>query len=818
MSRIPSITRHSANGCRMLKYVVVSLLLGLLPPHASLALDPHPAIASILAEVEESMLYDYVGQLSGEFPVLIGGEPYIITTRYTQSGDPIVKATQYVYEHMESLGLQASYQEWSGCMFNNDISGRNVVGEKTGTTLPGEIVLVTAHLDSMPSGIASHGADDNASGVAAVLAASDLLSRHNFQRTIRFVLTTGEEQGLCGSRAYAADAYANNDNIVAVCNLDMIAWDGDESPLVRLHIRVPGDPGYESDLAIADTFIDVVHAYGLDLDPVVSADSNSRSDQYPFWVFGFPAILAIEDDQGDFNPYYHTLDDGLSSLNIAFFANNVEATLGTIAHLAAIANSESEITVSGGGASVVRTAGIYGHPQAGYASLQVDSGADPYGVAVLTFSQDGIVVGEAAIPPSPPTTSARIFIDYRSGADAVPGLSEAGSIDVNTGIAVVNSGLEPAGITYTLRDIDGKSMTSGDGTIAAGRYFASFIDQLRERAGASNFRLPGDFPVRVQFGSLEISSSQPVSVLALRGTVNQRGEFLMTTTPVADLTRPHASGPLYFPQFVDGGGYTTSLVLLNTSGAVQSGILEIMDPEGEPLVVGRAGGTADSSFPYSIQPGGAFRFQTDGFPSEARAGWVRVTPEPGSSTPTGSGVFGYNPGAILVSESGIPSAAPTTRARIYVDLSRRRNTGLAIANANDSAAEIALNAFERDGATPAGNSVESLRLPANGHMAAFADQFVSGLPEGFTGVLDISSPEPFAALTLRSLNNERNEFLMTTFPVADANAAAPSPIVFPQVVRGGGYATEFILISPGGASGATLHYFDENGAPAEFGE
>jgi hypothetical protein len=37
-------------------------------------------------------------------------------------------------------------------------------------------------------------------------------------------------------------------------------------------------------------------------------------------------------------------------------------------------------------------------------------------------------------------------------------------------------------------------------------------------------------------------------------------------------------------------------------------------------------------------------------------------------------------------------------------------------------------------------------------------------------------------------------------------------------VRGGGYATEFILISPGGASGATLQYFDENGAPAEFGE
>jgi hypothetical protein len=89
------------------------------------------------------------------------------------------------------------------------------------------------------------------------------------------------------------------------------------------------------------------------------------------------------------------------------------------------------------------------------------------------------------------------------------------------------------------------------------------------------------------------------------------------------------------------------------------------------------------------------------------------------------------------------------------------------------------------------------------------------LPDGFRGVLDISSATPFAALTTRSLINERYDFLMTTFPIADANQAAPSPVVFPQVVDGGGYVTEFILIGAGEAVKTTPSFYDETGAPAD---
>jgi hypothetical protein len=55
-------------------------------------------------------------------------------------------------------------------------------------------------------------------------------------------------------------------------------------------------------------------------------------------------------------------------------------------------------------------------------------------------------------------------------------------------------------------------------------------------------------------------------------------------------------------------------------------------------------------------------------------------PDAGTATPAGAGMFGYNPGNVLVTESGIPAAASTTHARVYVDLSEGHNTGLAIAN------------------------------------------------------------------------------------------------------------------------------------------
>jgi len=473
--------------------------------------------------------------------------------------------------------------------------------------------------------------------------------------------------------------------------------------------------------------------------------------------------------------------------------------------------------LSAGGAIECETIGAPAATRAGYAKLAVNSGAAPYGTAVFSYRQNGITVTEAGVAASPPTIAARIFIDYRSGVEAVPGRSDSGAIDIYTGIAIVNYGSGSANVTYTLRDQNGIPLSLGHGTLPAGEHFAKFINQLQDVA--SDFLLPSNFQSVARFGSLQIDSDQPISVLAMRMTINQRGEAIFTTTPIADLSQPASYSPTYFADFADGSGYTTSVVLLNTTNAIETGTLQVRDKNGVPLVVNQVGGTADSLFRYSILPGGAFHFQTDGAAEDSiKIGWVQLTPDDSTSVPAGTAVFSYNPGSILVSETGIPAVSSTNHARVYVDLAGNHDTGLAIANINDTAASIRINAFETDGVTEVGISQGTLELYANGQDAEFADTLISDLPAGFKGVLDISSATPFAALTMRSLLNERNDFLMTTFPVADMNRAAPSPIVFPQVADGGGYFTEFIFISAGEAADTILSYHDDSGALVDLGQ
>src|SRR5512143_1420257 len=68
-----------------------------------------PRVASMMAQVVTTTVYNYDAQLSGEVATLIGGTPYTLTTRNTNSGTPIQKATQFVYEHVQQHGLTASY-------------------------------------------------------------------------------------------------------------------------------------------------------------------------------------------------------------------------------------------------------------------------------------------------------------------------------------------------------------------------------------------------------------------------------------------------------------------------------------------------------------------------------------------------------------------------------------------------------------------------------------------------------------------------------------------------------------------------------------
>jgi Zn-dependent M28 family amino/carboxypeptidase len=289
-------------------------------------------VAHMIGEVRQSDVYSYAGYLSGVFPVSVGGQPFTLQTRNMYYNLSITKATQYVYEFMQTQGLTVNYHEWYDA--GENLSGRNVIGVLTSTVRPGEIVLITAHLDDMPEKSVAPGADDNASGSVAVMMAAARMAGHQFQRTVRFVFLTGEEQGLLGSYAYATAAKARGDNIVAVYNMDMIGWDANQDGIMALETRYKSDPGYPSDLAIASVFTQVVNTYGVTgLHPFVDACNDQWVDSASFWDAGFPSVTAIEDwEEG--NPYYHTSNDTLATLNLSFFTSFVKASVGTVAHLA----------------------------------------------------------------------------------------------------------------------------------------------------------------------------------------------------------------------------------------------------------------------------------------------------------------------------------------------------------------------------------------------------------------------------------------------------------------------------------------------------
>ena len=296
----------------------------------------NPLIAAILTSIQPNTVSNLTSQLSGEEPASIGGSNYTILTRHTLSGEPSQKANQFAFEHLSQLGLTTTYAPWT----SHGISNQNIVAILPGHTASNEIILITAHIDDMPPGPRAPGADDNGSGTIGVLLAAEYLANLRLQRTVRFVLFTGEEQGLYGSAVYAQQARDASNNIQGVVNMDMISWHTTGTdPVVELHTRSNSFLGYSNDLFIANIYSNVTIDYGLNgiIWPTVVADGEWASDHSRFWIQGYPAILAIENTgHGFFNPYYHTTNDILSRLDLAYYTANIKAALGTVATLATI--------------------------------------------------------------------------------------------------------------------------------------------------------------------------------------------------------------------------------------------------------------------------------------------------------------------------------------------------------------------------------------------------------------------------------------------------------------------------------------------------
>jgi hypothetical protein len=93
----------------------------------------------------------------------------------------------------------------------------------------------------------------------------------------------------------------------------------------------------------------------------------------------------------------------------------------------------------------------------------------------------------------------------------------------------------------------------------------------------------GSLPLPFQ-GVLRASSTASISVMGLRGRYNERGDFLMTTTPPANESAPASISPLFIPHLADGGGFTTQFVLFSgTAGPSSSGTLQFFAQSGSGL-------------------------------------------------------------------------------------------------------------------------------------------------------------------------------------------------------------------------------------------
>lgn len=308
-----------------------------LVPSAVLAADP--LVWEMVGRVNSTTVNTYNGNLSGEWPVTVDGQPFTFTTRYTYATNFINKATRYVRDHLLSRGLAADYDYY----YINGSQYRNVIGTQATQVQPGRIFLITAHLDSWSNNsnpnLTAPGSDDNASGSTGVMIAADILSQYAFGCTLRYAFFTGEEQGLYGSEDYAYQV--SGEDIEGVLNLDMIGYNTPGTPrTLELHTR----PGNSSDLAIANLFTSAVSMYLINLIPQTLQDGESFSDHASFWNHGFPAILAIE-DWNDHTPYYHRAADQLESLDLDYYTEFVKAAVATFAHMGCLLEGQLQGTV-----------------------------------------------------------------------------------------------------------------------------------------------------------------------------------------------------------------------------------------------------------------------------------------------------------------------------------------------------------------------------------------------------------------------------------------------------------------------------------------
>lgn len=440
------------------------------------------------------------------------------------------------------------------------------------------------------------------------------------------------------------------------------------------------------------------------------------------------------------------------------FTNGVYGPL-TVAPLAI----DTRYAISDRGGVSVITDGSGSTTSTGFATIQPDSGnSTPSGIAIFGYRVNGILVSEAGVPAAPPLLSGRIY-------------AEVGST-VNTGVAIANPNSTSATVQFHFTDSTGADSGAGTIIVPANGHLARFLNE-NPINGSGNYK-----------GSFSFTSDVAVGVIALRALNNERGETLLSTLPVTDLstTVPTATGVL--PYFTDGGGWQTQIILVNPTDSTMTGNIRFVSPAGQTI----------STSPFSISRASSFKQITPGTAAALQTGSILIVPDSGNATPAAVAIFSLRTNGVTVSEAAVlPTSG--TGLRMYVEAAGVQGTvgtiqsGLALTNLSSIGGSVTFDLTDLTGKLLASTT---LPVAGNALLSKFVSEIFPAVSLPLKGVLHISSSTPVSVAALRGRYNERLDFLMSTTPPTNEEAPpAMVPFVFAQIANGGGFTTQFVLYS-----------------------
>ena len=225
----------------------------------------------------------------------------------------------------------------------------NIDATLPGTSHAEEVVVIGAHYDTSTG---CPGANDNGSGVAAVLELARRFAARPQRRTLRFVAVVNEEPpffqtGQMGSLVYANAARAQRERVVGMLSLETMGYFSDESgsqqypgPVGALYPDVGNFIGFVSNLASARLLMKARRAFKRRTPlPLQSAALPEAvpgvgwSDHWSFWQAGYPALMVT--DTAPFRyPWYHTAQDTPDKLDYDRLEQVVDGLEGVIEALA----------------------------------------------------------------------------------------------------------------------------------------------------------------------------------------------------------------------------------------------------------------------------------------------------------------------------------------------------------------------------------------------------------------------------------------------------------------------------------------------------